>query len=316
MVTAIELQDSIFNHYIELPGDVATDQNILIYPEFSGVLLEVLVDEGEHVRKGQLLARIDDGGLSSQLAQAEAQAALAKTTFERQERLWEQRIGSEIQFLEARTNFEAVTNSVEQLRSQMSKTQVRAAFSGIIDEVISDEGEVVSPGQNQLFRLINLSDMYIVTAVPENYLSQVKKGTKVLVEIAAAGFEFESEIEQVGNFINPNNRTFEIRVSVPNNNQQVKPNLIATVKLNDYSSENAISIPENLIQKNAAGENLVFVVVPETDSTGVAKRRIVETGYDYENTIEILQGIEAGDLLISEGGRKIGDGEQVKFRKN
>lgn len=312
LVSTEIVQDIPFNHYVELPGDVATDQNITIYPQYAGTLTQVLVKEGQKVSKGQVLARIDDGGLSSQLAQLKVQEALAKTTFERQQRLWEQKIGSEIQFLEAKANYEAVKNSVDQLRSQLGKTVVNAPFSGIIDEIFTDQGEVVAPGQSKLFRLINLSEMYITTDVPESYLGKIMKGTEVMVEIPAAGINFKSKVEQVGNFINPANRTFEIKVAVPGD-QQVKPNLIATVKINDYSAENAIVIPENVIQKNAAGENVAFVVEPENDSIGYARKRIVTTGSSYKDSIEVMEGIKAGEMLITEGSRNIHDGQRIKF---
>ena len=315
LVQTIQVKDTLFKHYIELPGDVETDQNIIIYPEFSGVLNKVLVKDGQRVQKGQILARIDEGGLSSQLAQLEAQAALAKTTFERQQRLWNQNIGSEIQYLEAKTNYEAVQNSVNQLKSQIAKTVVRAPFGGVIDKVLSDEGEVVAPGRSELFRLINLSDMYIRTAVPESYIGEIKEGTEVMVEIGATGTEFKSKIEQVGSFVNPNNRTFEIKVSVPQSAEQVKPNLIATVKLNDYSSENAISVPESVIQKNAAGENVAFVVKAGDDGKGIAEKRILEIGSSYNDYVEVLSGLEPGDILITEGAKKIREGEQVKVVK-
>ena len=312
LVEVKQVQDSLFRHYVEIPGDVETDQNITIYPEYSGVLLDVNVDEGDRVQKGQILARIDDGGLSSQLAQMEAQMALAKTTFERQQRLWEQNIGSEIQYLEAKTNYEAIQNSVNQMRSQLAKTVVRAPFSGIIDETFTEEGEVVAPGQSRLFRLINLKDMYISAAVPESYLNKIQKGTDVMVEIGATGASFQSEVKQVGNFINPNNRTFEIQVAVPQNTQNIKPNLIATVRLNDYTSEGAIIIPENVVQTNAAGERLTYVLERESDSSGIVHKRILETGLMYDNSVEVLSGLQAGDLLIVSGARSIREGEKVK----
>ncbi|NJW52280.1 efflux RND transporter periplasmic adaptor subunit [Salinimicrobium oceani] len=313
LVTVATVSDSLFRHYVELPGDVETKQNIIIYPEFSGLLEQVNVKEGDRVQKGQILARIDEGGLGSQLAQLEAQAALAKTTFERQQRLWDQNIGSEIQFLEARTNYEAVQNSVNQLRSQLAKTVVRAPFSGVIDEIFTEQGEVVAPGQSRLFRLINLSDMYITAAVPESYLGKIEKGTKVMVEIAATGTSFTSTVRQVGNFVNPNNRTFEIQVAVPSNKEQVKPNLIATVRINDYTSEGAIIIPENVIQKNSAGESVAYVLKKNSDTTGIAERRTLETGLSYENSVEVLSGLQPGDLLITSGARSIQEGEQVKI---
>ena len=314
LISTIVVNDTVFNHFTEVQGDVATKENILIYPEFAGLLTRVYVKEGDKVTKGQVLAKIDDGGLSSQLAQIEAQASLAKTTFERQKRLWEQNIGSEIQYLEAQTTYEATQNSVNQLRTQLGKSTVRAPFSGVIDEVISDQGQVVTPGQNQLFRLVNLSNMYVQASVPENYLNKIQTGTSVFVEIGAIGKQFEGKVRQVGNFINPNNRTFQIEVAIPNEEGLVKPNLIATVKLNDYSAENAVIIPENTIQKNSMGESLVFILEPETDSTGVAKRVKVETGYSYGESVEVLKGLKPGDLLITEGGKSLRDQQKVKIK--
>lgn len=315
LVTTQQVQDTVFNHYTEVQGDVATKENIVIYPEYSGVLTRVYVKEGDRVTKGQILAKIDEGGLGSQLAQLESRASLAKTTFERQKRLWEQNIGSEIQYLEAQTNFEAAQNAVNQLKSQLGKTTVRAPFTGVIDEVISDEGQVVNPGQNELFRLVNLDNMYVQASVPENYLNEIKKGTSVIVEIGAIGKTFEGEIRQVGNFINPNNRTFQVEVAIPNENGMVKPNLIATVKLNDYSAENAVIIPENALQKNSLGESLVYVLVPSSDSTGTAQKVVVETGYTSGNAVEVTKGLKAGDRLIVQGAKSLRDQQKVRIQE-
>ena len=315
LVTTTKVTDALFKHYAEVQGDVATDQNIIIYPEFSGVLEQVKVEEGEHVQKGQTLAVIDDGGLSSQLAQLEAQETLAKTTFERQKRLWEQNIGSEMQYLQAKTNYESVKNSVDQLKSQLAKTVVTAPFSGIIDEVISDQGQVVNPGQNQLFRLVSLDDMYIDADVPETYLNSIEKGTDVKVQIGSIGKEFHGKVSQVGNTINPGNRTFNVRISIPNSKGLVKPNQIATIKLNDYSAKNAVVIPENVVQQNARGESLIYVIGEKTsDSTGFAQKTVVETGRVYNDSIEVKSGLKPGQTLILEGGKGLRDGQEVEIR--
>jgi len=314
LVTTQTVIDTVFNHYTEVQGDVATKENIIIFPEYSGVLTKVYVKEGQRVNKGAVLAKIDDGGLSSQLAQLEARAALAKTTADRQKRLWEQNIGSEIQYLETQTNYEAARNSVDQLKSQLGKTTVRAPFSGIIDQVLSDEGQVVNPGQDQLFRLVNLENMYVEAAVPEVYLSEIQPGTPVIIEIDAIGKEFEGKVRQVGNVINPNNRTFQIEVAIPNKDGLVKPNLIATVKLNDYTAQNTVIIPENTIQKNSKGENLVYIFQPESDSTGIAKKVLVKTGYSYKESMEIKEGLKPGDQLIIEGAKNLRDQQKVKIK--
>jgi RND family efflux transporter MFP subunit len=314
LVTTQIVNDTVFNHYTEVQGDVATKENIIIFPEYSGVLTKVYVKEGQRVNKGAVLAKIDDGGLSSQLAQLEARAALAKTTADRQKRLWEQNIGSEIQYLETQTNYEAARNSVNQLKSQLGKTTVRAPFSGVIDQVLSDEGQVVNPGQDQLFRLVNLENMYVKAAVPEVYLSKIQPGTPVIIEIDAIGKEFEGKVRQVGNFINPNNRTFQIEVAIPNKDGLVKPNLIATVKLNDYTAQNTVIIPENTIQKNSMGENLVYIFQPESDSTGIAKKVLVKIGYSYKESMEIKDGLKPGDQLIVEGAKNLRDQQKVKIK--
>ena len=316
LVSIQPIQDTLFKHYAEVQGNVATDENIIIYPEYSGILTEVRVNEGQNVSKGQVLARIDDGGLQSELAQLEAQERLAKTTFERQQRLWEQNIGSEMQYLEAKTNYEALQSSVNRLKSQLDKTVVRAPFSGVVDDVISEEGEVVNPGQNQLFRIISLDQMYVEADVPENYLPKVSKGTDVKVNIASVGREFEGKVSQVGNNINPNNRTFRIEVAVPNEKDLIRPNQIATIKLNDYTSENAIVVPESSIQKNAMGESIVYILEKENDGNfGTAKKVIVETGMVYNDSIEIKAGLESGQILITDGSKNLRDGQEVKFRK-
>lgn len=316
LVSIETIQDTLFKHYAEVQGNVATDENIIVYPEFSGILTKVNVNEGDRVSKGQVLARIDAGGLQSELAQLEAQERLAKTTYERQKRLWDQNIGSEMQYLEAQTNYEALKSSVQRLKSQLDKTVVRAPFSGVIDDVISEQGEVVNPGQNQLFRIISLDNMYVEADVPENYLSKISIGTGVKVNIGSVGREFEGEVSQVGNNINPNNRTFRIEVKVPNEKDLIKPNQIATIKLNDYTSENAIVIPESSIQKNAMGESIVYVLEQENDQNfGTARKVIVETGLVYNDSIEIKEGLKSGQILITDGAKNIRDGQEVKFRK-
>ena len=213
-ITTFTAQREVFNHYVELQGSVSTKQNIIIYPEYSGVLVSVYVEEGQRVNKGQLLAKIDDGGMSQQLAQLQIQADLAKTTFERQERLWNEKIGSEIQYLQAKSNYEAQVTAVNQMKVQLEKTAVTAPFSGTIDEVMTDQGSVVAPGQTPLFRIVNLDNMHIDTEVPETYLTSVTVGKEVVVEFPVLGKTIETKVRQASNFINPANRTFKVEVGV------------------------------------------------------------------------------------------------------
>ena len=317
LVNTLTAKKEVFNHYLELQGDVSTKQNVLIYPEMAGTLQKVYVKEGDRVSKGQLLATIDDGGMSSQLSQLKSQATLAKTTFERQERLWRQNIGSEIQYLQAKTNYESSENMVSQAQSQLGKSSIRAPFSGIIDNVIKDQGTVVAPGQgSEVFRLVNLSDMYIEVEIPETYLGSVVKGKEALVYFPVLGDSISTKIRETGNFINPSNRSFEVEIPVPNKEGKIKPNLTAKVNINDYTSENAILIPTSIISENAEGEQYVFVAEePNSENEAVVKRTIITTGKTQGAKIEVLSGLEDGNLIIKEGARSVKDGQKVKIKK-
>ena len=199
LVTTMEVVSQNFDHYLELQGDVMTDQNVLVYPEMPGTLFKVYVKEGQRVAKGQLLGSIDDGGLSSQLAQLKTQLALAKTTFERQERLWNQNIGSEIQYLQAKSQYEAQESAVRQLESQVAKSSIRAPFSGIVDEVIKDQGTVVSPGPgSEIFRIVNLSNMHVEVDVPEAHLGNVLPGKSVEVYFPVLGESVQTQMRFPG----------------------------------------------------------------------------------------------------------------------
>lgn len=314
LVTTLSARGEKFDHFLELQGDVKTKQNVLIYPEMPGILQRVYVKEGQRVSKGQLLASIDDGGMGSQVSQLKTQAALAKTTYERQKRLWEQKIGSEIQFLQAKSNYEATENAVKQAQSQLGKSTIRAPFSGIIDDVIKDQGTVVSPGPgSEVFRIVNLSDMYITVDVPENYLGGIQIGKEAKVYFPVLGDTVVSEIRQTGNFINPSNRAFSVEIPVPNKKGNIKPNLSARVSLNDYSSENAILVPQGIISENADGEQYVYVAVEPDGNKAVAKRRIIKTGKTQGSLVEALSGINDGDLLIKEGARTVKEGQNVQI---
>lgn len=313
LVQIQRVEDTIFKHFTQVQGDVATDQNILIFPETAGVLVEVRVTEGQQVRKGQVLARVEDGGLANELSRLRTQEQLARTTFERQERLWNQNIGSEIQYLEAKSNYEAAQQTVAQVQTQLNRSIIKAPFSGTIDQVFVEQGEVVSPGQNQLFRLVNLENMYVEANIPEIYLGAVQKGTQVLVRISSIGRDFSGTVDRVGNTIHPGNRTFRAEISIPNEDEMVKPNQMAMLRFNDYTNPQAIVIPEATIQQDAEGRTLVYVWEPIDGNSGVAKRTFVKTGRIYNGAVEIIEGLEQGQLIITEGSRNLRDGQEVEL---
>ena len=313
LITTFSAEQTKFEHFVELQGSVDTKKNLVIYPEYSGILTQVYVKEGQKVVNGQILAKIDDGGLSQQLSQLEIQADLAKTTFERQKRLWDQNIGSEIQYLQAKSNYEAQEKAVQQLEQQVARTIVKAPFSGTIDDVITEQGSVVAPGQSQLFRIVNLEDMYIETDVPESYITNVTEGKLVEVEFPVLGKKLDAKVRQAGSFINPANRTFKVEVGIPNSDKHIKPNLTAKLRINDYTNENAILIPLSIISENARGEQYVYTITDKSDSMATAKRAIIKTGKTQGDFIEVLSGLNSTDEIIKEGARSVKDGQQVKI---
>ena len=313
LITTFHAKEAVFNHFVELQGNVNTNQNLVIYPEFSGVLSGVYVKEGQKVSKGQILAKIDDGGLSQQLSQLKIQSNLAKTTFERQERLWNQKIGSEIQYLQAKAAYESQLEATKQLQQQIGKTVVRAPFSGTIDDVITDQGSVVAPGQSQLFRIVNLDDMYIETDVPERYVSDIIKGKEVNVVFPFLGKEINAKVRQAGNFINPANRTFRVEVAIPNKDTAIKPNLTAKLKINDYTNKKAILIPQSIISENAEGQQYVYTITNKVENKARVKREFIETGRTQGDYIEVLSGIVNNEEIIDEGARSVKDGQEVKI---
>ena len=313
LVTTFEAKGELFNHYIELQGNVMTKKNVLIYTQMGGLLTDVYVREGQSVKKGGILARIDDGGLEQQLAQMNIQTALAKTTFERQERLWNQNIGSEIEYLQAKSRFEGQEKAVGQMQSQLAKSVIRAPFSGIIDNIITEQGTVVAPGQSQILRIVNLQDMYIETDVPERYIPTVTKNKNVLVEFPVLNKTVEAKVRQAANYINPENRSFKVEIAVPNQDKTIKPNLTARLKINDYTNENTVLIPQSIISENANGQQYVYTVSAKTGANiGTARKVIIETGKTQGSVIEVLKGIKSGDEIILEGARSVKDGQQVK----
>lgn len=314
LITTITTKAEEFKHYLELQGSVETKKNVVITPEMPGILTKVYVKEGDRVVKGQLLAQIDDGGLSQQIASLQIQADLAKTTFDRQSRLWDQKIGSEIQYLQAKSTFESAVESVNQLKQQLAKSNIRAPFTGVVDDVITEQGNVVAAGQTQLIRIVNLDDMYIQTDVPESYITSIVDGKEVEVMFPVLGKTLKSSIRQTGNFINPANRTFKVEIAVPNKNRTIKPNLTARLKINDYTSDKAILIPQSIISENASAEQYVYVLKEKVEGKAVANQVVITTGKTQGDKIEVLSGLNENDELIVEGARSVKNLQTVKIK--
>lgn len=312
LVTAFTAKDTLFKHYLELQANVQTEQNIVLNAQYSGMLMQVYVKEGQKVSKGQQLAKIDDGGLSQQLAQLKIQTDLAKTTYERQKKLWDQKIGSEIQYLQAKSNYEGQVKAVANMQEQLSKTVITAPFNGTVDDIITDQGSIVAPGA-QIIRIVNLGNMYLEAEVPETYIGSITEGTEAKVNIPVLNEEVTTKVVTASDFISPNNRSFRVKINIPNKGGEIKPNLTAKVKINDYSNKNVIQVPVNILSENADGEQYVYRAVKKGEDL-FAERAIVTTGRTQDGKIEILSGIKAGDIILLEGARSVKDGQRISIK--
>lgn len=314
IVTKYEIKEKMFNSYIEAQANLKTRKNVLILPEFQGTLEQIFVSEGQKVKKGQLLAEINDSGLKEQVDQLIIQANFAKENFERTERLWNNSIGSEIQFLKSKSDFESSQKMVEQMKDRLAKTKIYAPFEGEIDEIISNQGSNLIPGVSQILRLVNLDEIYAEASVSEKYIANIDKGTKVVVQIPLLGREIVSEIIQTGNFINPSNRTFRVEVPVKNIDNKIKQNLDAKIKINIYSKPDAVVIPLRIIREDATGKNFVYVMSEDIkDGVYITSKTFISLGNKNSNEVEVTVGLKIGDELVLEGANIVEDSQRVKI---
>ncbi len=312
VVTVLPVKNEIFKHYIEIQGVVQADKNIEINPEMGGTVIAIYVKEGQRVSAGQTLIQLDDSSIKNSINELTTQLNLAKTTFDRQERLWNQKIGSEMQYLQAKAKKEGLENNLASLKTQAKKMKIIAPFSGIVDEVFPRIGELTSP-QMPTVRLLNLDNVYVEADITETYLPVVKVGTETILSFPSINKEVESKITQIGNYINPDNRSFKVRINVINKDNTIKPNLLANLKIVDFKSEGLV-IPSTLVQKDQNGNDYVFTLKTENNENVVIKK-LVTISKEYNNEVFISEGLEATDTLINKGARIVKAGDNVKINK-
>jgi membrane fusion protein (multidrug efflux system) len=313
LISMIEIKPEKFDHFVEIQANIKTRQNVLLYPEFTGSLKKIYVKEGQRVQKRSLLAQIDDAGLKNQLEQLQIKVELTKTTYDRIQRLWKQNIGSEMQLLQAKANYEAQLKSIEQLKKQLQRTQILAPFSGTIDEIVANTGANLIPGKTPVMRIVNLKEMYTEANVPERYLSQIKVGTAATVNIPMLNREYSTSIRQTGNFINPNNRSFRVETSLPNRDEMIIPNLTCKLKINDYTNPEALMVPLRVIREDASGKKYIFKLKSDgKKQVYLTERVFIQLGKKGLDKIEVLDGIQAGDLIVDEGAIIVENNQRVK----
>ena len=313
LVTGIKISSETFNHKIEIQANINTRQNLILFPELSGKLKELYVNEGQQVKKGQLLAVIDDSGLYEELETLKIQFSLSKTNFEKTERLWNKKIGSEMKYLESKAKYESQQKMVDQMKKRLLKTKIIAPFKGVIDEIKGKKGQILTPYVTPILRIINLDKMYVEALVPENHLPNIKIGSEAVVNIPVLNSSQKTKINQTGNYINPNNRTFRIEAPLNNSNNMIKPNLAAKILITDYYNKNAIMIPTKIINENAEGQPYIFKLL-KTDENSIyrTKKIFIELGKSTNEKTEILNGIKVDDIIIDEGSMIVDDDQKVK----
>ena len=314
LVSKYEIQQTIFNTYIEAQANLKTRKNVIILPEFQGTLEKVFVSEGQEVKKGQLLAEINDSGLNEQYEQMVIQAEFAKENFERTQRLWDNNIGSEMQYLKSKTDYEASKKMVDQMKDRLLKTKIYAPFDGEIDEIISNVGSNLIPGVSQILRLVNLDIIYAESFVSEKYISFIGEGTEAIVQIPLLNMEYRSSVNQTGNFINPSNRTFRIEVPVKNFDNRIKQNLDAKIKINIYKKDDAIVIPLRIVREDALGKNFVYVMSKDNkEGVYLTSKQFITLGNKSEDKVEVTEGLALGDIVVLEGAYSVEDSQRVKL---
>ncbi|NQV52362.1 MAG: efflux RND transporter periplasmic adaptor subunit [Flavobacteriales bacterium] len=304
-VTTVEVQPSRFEHFFTVQGSVETDQNALLYPEAAGRVTAIWIQEGKKVTKGQKLLTLDNSIITQQMQELQSRLTLVETVFKKQEKLWEQKVGSEIQYLEAKNNYESLKQNLETLMAQNDMYVITAPFNGVIDEVNIKEGEMAAP-QIPALRLVNLDKVYIKSDVTERYLGKIKAGDSVKVLFPSIDEMHGTTISRMGEFINPDNRTFKVRLELENKKGTLKPNLLGELNIRDYVNDNALVIPTSLIQMTPSGESFVYLL-----ENGAAKKTEVTTGMSYDDEVVVLTGLSAGAVMIDKGARSIKDGDSV-----
>lgn len=304
------VQPRRFEHFVNLTGQVKSEENVLLSAESSGRVVAIPVAEGEIVRKGQVIVELNNDALRNQLQEAKAALELAKTTFQRRASLWKDSIGSEIQYLQAKTNYESAQNRLEQLRARYQNTFIKAPVAGKVDNNQVNVGEFVAMGQ-PVVRIIDLANLYVEAELSEDYLKDVQQGDTVAVEIPTLDITQHQPVSFVSQYINPENRSFMVRIDLDTDNPHLMPNLLAHIKLRDYVNPQALIVPAMAVQRDLKGAYLF--TVQQRDGKPVAQKVYVERGGSYGTSTEIISGLKPGAKVVTAGFNQLSNGDPVSL---
>jgi RND family efflux transporter MFP subunit len=303
-VSVLELKGGSFTNYVQLQGRIDAQDNVMAYPQAAAMITAINVKPGERVTKGEVLVQLDNSVLKQNIAQAQAQAGLASTVFERQKNLWDQKIGTEVQYLQAKTNMESAQKQVAALSQQADMYRIISPISGTVDQMDLKLGQAASPGTTGI-RIVNADVLKVKADVPESYATRVNQGQTVKILFPDAQDSLTTKVTFASKVIDPGSRSFGIEIRLPSS-KTLRPNMTAVIKIADYNKSNAIAVPLNAIQKSEQGD-YVFV-----NEGGIAKRKAITEGATYNNQTEVLSGLKPGEQLIVKGASDIEDGDKVK----
>jgi len=314
LVTINQIKLTKFEHFVDVQGMVETGGNALLYPEVPGKIIAILSKEGSRVNKGDVIIKLDAETLISTIKEVEKSYDLAKDIFEKQDKLWQQKIGSEVQYLQAKTNKESLEQKIKTLNEQLDMYNIKAPFSGVVDEISPKVGESANPAF-PVARVLNYNETYIKADVSENYIETIKTGNLVKVNFPDINKAFETTISRNGDFINPNNRTFKVNININEFKENVKPNLLADLSIRDFTKDTAIVLPSRIIQQDRKGNNYIFVLQSKGNKK-IAQKVIIKTGLSYNGVTLVTEGLKGGEAFIDKGARSIQDGDVVEVALN
>lgn len=308
-VTVATLNPETFRHYVELQGTVDAKNNVMVTPKSGGAVTKMYVKEGDNVKSGTVIAKIDDSILRESIEELKTQLTLITTLYEKQKNLWDQKIGTELQYLQAKNNKESLEKKLVTLNTQLSQSNVISPMAGVVDQVNVKVGELASPGMG-VVRIVNLSNLKVAAKVADTFAASVKKGDEVIVKFPDLNKEYRARISFVSTTVDPLSRTFTIEANLPSD-RSIKPNMMAQVQINDAIRKDALVIEQNYVQSTENGE-VVYVAVSEGNQK-IARARKVKTGLSYNGKVEILEGLASGDQVITLGYQDVSDGQPISY---
>ena len=313
LVTLTPVQTGIFNHYIDVQGTVDSEENIAVQPGMPGQVTKVNVHEGDMVKAGQVLAEVDNRVIRESISQLQTNVDFAKTAFEKQQRLWNQKIGTEIQFLQSKTQFESLQKNMVTLQAQLDMSRIKSPINGVVDAVNIKVGEYAAPGMMGAFRVVNFGKMKVKAKVADSYIGKVKLGNPVRIYLADINDTIQGKISFVSKVVNPMTRTFDIEIGLGGTSTEVRPNMMASLKINDENIDNAMSIQSNLVQKDASGN--MYVMISEGSAAKMkARKRLVKTGISSGDRMVVLEGLSGNEQLIEAGYQEVVDGQMISLK--